>query len=71
MTSRPGSGDHLPFGRERGPGNTPAVVHRADALVAVFVAVGCHPHMVEMHHGVNPRIERLDADRASGHWGQH
>lgn len=43
----------------------------ADALVAVFRAVGCHPHMVEMHHGVNPQIARLGPDRASGHWGLH
>ena len=44
---------------------------RADALVEVFTAIGCHPHMVEMHHGVNPQIERIDANRASGHWGLH
>ena len=44
---------------------------RADALVEVFTAIGCHPHMVEMHHGVNPQIERLGPDRASGHWGLH
>lgn len=44
---------------------------RADALVEVFTTIGCHPHMVEMHHGVNPQIERLGPDRASGHWGLH
>ncbi|RQR29148.1 nuclear transport factor 2 family protein, partial [Burkholderia sp. Bp9131] len=27
--------------------------HR-DALVDVFERLGCHPHIVEMHHGVNP-----------------
>lgn len=43
----------------------------ADALVEVFRAVGCHPHMVEMHHGMNPQVERLGPDRASGHWGLH
>ena len=44
---------------------------RADALVDVFTAIGCHPHMVEMHHGVNPRIEHVSAGRAKGHWGLH
>lgn len=44
---------------------------RADALVEVFTAIGCHPHMVEMHHGVNPQIESLGADRAKAHWGLH
>ncbi|MES0874767.1 nuclear transport factor 2 family protein [Sinimarinibacterium thermocellulolyticum] len=40
----------------------------ADALVKVYVDVGCHPHMVEMHHGANPQIEILDAERARGTW---
>ena len=44
---------------------------RADALVEVFKTVGCHPHMVEMHHGVNPRIEHVGPDRAHGRWGLH
>jgi hypothetical protein len=40
----------------------------ADALVKVFVEVGCHEHMVEMHHGANPQIEILSADSARGSW---
>ena len=44
---------------------------RADALVEVFKAIGCHPHMVEMHHGVNPVIDHTGPDRARGHWGLH
>lgn len=44
---------------------------RADALVEVFEAIGCHPHMVEMHHGVNPTIEHIRPGRARGHWGLH
>lgn len=44
---------------------------RADDLVAVFVRLGCHPHMREMHHGVNPRIALDDADHAHGHWALH
>ena len=44
---------------------------RADALVDIFKQIGCHPHMVEMHHGVNPQIELLDSEHAKGHWGLH
>lgn len=44
---------------------------RADALVKVFTELGCHEHMVEMHHGVNPQIEVLDETRARGTWGLH
>lgn len=47
------------------------VFDRADALVEVFKTIGCHEHMVEMHHGVNPQIELLAPDRANGHWGLH
>jgi hypothetical protein len=43
----------------------------ADALVKVFAEIGCHDHMVEMHHGVNPQIEVMDAERARGSWGLH
>lgn len=43
----------------------------ADALVKVFEQIGCHDHMVEMHHGMNPVIELLDATRARGHWKLH
>jgi len=40
----------------------------ADALVKVFAEIGCHDHMVEMHHGANPQIEVLDATHARGTW---
>lgn len=40
----------------------------ADALVKVFVEVGCHDHMIEMHHGANPQIEIVDATNARGTW---
>ncbi len=43
----------------------------ADALVEVFKAIGCHPHMVEMHHGVNPRIDHVSPGHAKGHWALH
>ena len=44
---------------------------RADALVEIFKQIGCHPHMVEMHHGVNPQITVHSADQAEGRWGLH
>ncbi|MDD2056468.1 nuclear transport factor 2 family protein [Pseudomonas sp. GD03860] len=42
-----------------------------DQLVAIFQALGCHPHVVEMHHGVNPQIDVLDHTQARGTWGLH
>jgi hypothetical protein len=32
----------------------------ADDLVKVFKEIGCHDHMVEMHHGMNPLINTKD-----------
>ncbi len=43
--------------------------HR-DQLVSLFSEVGCHPHMLEMHHGHNPVIQ-LDPEQtglATGSW---
>ncbi|WP_048307070.1 nuclear transport factor 2 family protein [Halomonas sp. PR-M31] len=45
------------------------VFHHRDALVKVFQELGCHEHIVEMHHGVNPQIELLDTHNAEGIWG--
>lgn len=42
-----------------------------DQLVAIFEKLGCHPHIVEMHHGVNPQIDVLDETHARGTWGLH
>lgn len=44
---------------------------RADALVDIFKQIGCHPHMVEMHHGVNPQITVQGISEAKAHWGLH
>ncbi len=44
---------------------------QADALVEVFTQLGCHPHMVEMHHGVNPRISLRGDGHAEARWGLH
>jgi len=38
-------------------------------LIDVFQRLGCHEHIVEMHHGMNPDITVLDSDRAHGTWG--
>lgn len=43
----------------------------ADALVQLFSEIGCHPHMVELHHGINPQIEVQDAARARATWSLH
>jgi hypothetical protein len=43
----------------------------ADALAKIFTEIGCHDHMVEMHHGMNPQIEVLDDARARGTWSLH
>lgn len=45
--------------------------NRADALVDIFKQIGCHPHMVEMHHGVNPQITLCTPEHAAGRWGLH
>ena len=47
------------------------VYQTADALVDIFRQLGCNEWIVEMHHGVNPRIEVTSADSASGKWGLH
>jgi len=40
-----------------------------EQLVSVFSELACQPHIVEMHHGQNPRITMESADRAQGHFG--
>jgi hypothetical protein len=44
---------------------------RADALVALYAEVACHPHMVELHHGANPQITVLDETNAQARWSLH
>lgn len=43
----------------------------ADALAAIFREIGCQPHMIEFHHGLNPMIELTGDQTASGHWSLH
>ena len=40
-----------------------------EQMVAVFTELACQEHIVEMHHGQNPRIEVHDANSATGIWG--
>ncbi len=40
-----------------------------EQMLAVFTELACQAHIVEMHHGQNPRIEVHDADHATGTWG--
>jgi hypothetical protein len=40
----------------------------ADDLQALYTQMACHEHMVEMHHGSNPRIEIIDENNARGQW---
>ncbi|ODV44109.1 bile acid 7-alpha dehydratase [Cupriavidus sp. UYMMa02A] len=47
------------------------VFHERDQLVELFERLGCHEHIVEMHHGVNPQLTVADADHAYGTWGLH
>ena len=41
--------------------------HR-EQLVEIFTDIGCHPHMLESHHGHNPIIELIDDYYAKGSW---
>lgn len=40
-----------------------------DAFVAVFQELGCHDHIVDMHHAQNPVIHKTGEDSAKGHIG--
>ncbi|MFC6672044.1 nuclear transport factor 2 family protein [Marinobacterium aestuariivivens] len=39
-----------------------------ESFVKVFRALGCKDNIVDMHHGANPEIERIDAYHANGIW---
>ena len=40
----------------------------ADDLVSLYTQAACHPHMVEMHHASNPRLQVIDEKKARGLW---
>ena len=39
-----------------------------DAFAALYKAAGCHPHVLDMHHGGNPEIDFTDDEHATGLW---
>jgi hypothetical protein len=47
------------------------VFDNADAVAKIFKELGCHPHIVEMHHGSNPQIDITDAHHARATWSLH
>ena len=40
-----------------------------EAFVNVFEELGCHAHIIDMHHAQNPVIRILSEDQATGHIG--
>ena len=51
--------DYKPIGR----------FENREAFVDIFVEMGCHSHIHDMHHGQNPEITIHDGGTASGRWG--
>ncbi|HTV94972.1 MAG TPA: nuclear transport factor 2 family protein [Steroidobacteraceae bacterium] len=39
-----------------------------EAFAALYRSAGCHPHILDTHHGANPEIEHLDDTHAKGLW---
>jgi len=44
------------------------VFRTREEFAALYRAAGCHPHVLDMHHGGNPEIEFLDDTHAKGLW---
>jgi hypothetical protein len=44
------------------------VFRNRDDFAALYRAAGCHPHILDMHHGGNAEIEHLDDTHAKGLW---
>lgn len=40
-----------------------------EGLARVFVEKGCHPHVVDLHHGQNAEIDITGPDSAQAIWG--
>lgn len=47
------------------------VFHDRDSFVKVFDEMGCHAHVLDMHHGANPQIDITGENSASGNWALH
>jgi len=44
---------------------------RREDFVAVFRELGCHPHIVDLHHAQNPLVDIVDIDRAEAQIALH
>jgi hypothetical protein len=44
------------------------VFHTREEFATFYRAAGCHPHVLDMHHGGNPEIEHVDDTHAKGLW---
>jgi hypothetical protein len=44
------------------------VFRTRDEFAALYKAAGCHPHVLDLHHGGNPEIEFVDEDHAKALW---
>lgn len=40
-----------------------------EGLIEVFIDKGCHPHVVDLHHGQNAEIDITGPDTARATWG--
>jgi hypothetical protein len=44
------------------------VLDSRDQFTALYRAAGCHPHILDMHHGTNSEIDIVDDAHARGLW---
>jgi len=44
------------------------VFRSRDEFAALYKAAGCHPHVLDLHHGGNPEIEFVDDTHAKALW---
>jgi hypothetical protein len=44
------------------------VFRSRDEFAALYKAAGCHPHVLDLHHGGNPEIEFIDDTHAKALW---
>jgi hypothetical protein len=44
------------------------VFRRREDFAALYRAAGCHPHVLDMHHGGNPEIDFVDDTHARALW---
>lgn len=42
--------------------------NRDDFVDGIFIPLGCHDHVLDMHHCTNPEITLIDDFRATGLW---